>query len=277
VHPDDSPEQTVTRVRPDGRSADPASAAPRPGRHRAVPAGRGGRALASGPVRITVATGVACCLGLAAFVGTRDGDTAQEPVREALADRAAAATEAEQRASRDRARVPSSPLPSRVPAPRPSVTRTAAQPGRAARPRPVAGLTQAQMENAALIVDTGVGLRIPRRGLVVAVATAMQESDLYNLASEVVPESLDHPHQGTGSDHDSVGLFQQRPSSGWGTVGQLMRPTYAARVFFEALRAVPGWQRMSITGAAQAVQISAFPHAYAKHEQRAATVVDALT
>ncbi|TDB69376.1 hypothetical protein E1182_30170, partial [Micromonospora sp. KC721] len=145
------------------------------------------------------------------------------------------------------------------------------------RPRPVAGLTQTQMDNAKVIVDVGVGMGMPKRGLVVAIATAMQESNLYNLASDVLPESFDHPHQGSGADHDSVGLFQQRPSSGWGTVAELMRPAYAARAFYAALREVPGWQDMSITAAAQAVQVSAFPDAYAKHEERARTVVAALT
>ncbi|PWU45867.1 hypothetical protein DLJ47_33735, partial [Micromonospora sp. S4605] len=144
------------------------------------------------------------------------------------------------------------------------------------RPRPVAGLTQAQMDNAKIIVDVGVDMKIPRRGLVVAIATAMQESNLYNYASGVLPESQNYPHQAIGWDHDSVGLFQQRPSSGWGTVKDLMRPAYAARAFYEALREIPGWQEMSVTAAAQAVQISAFPDAYAQHEGRATTVVAAL-
>ncbi|TDC77855.1 hypothetical protein E1193_21805, partial [Micromonospora sp. KC606] len=148
---------------------------------------------------------------------------------------------------------------------------------RPTRPRPVAGLTQTQMDNAKVIVDVGVGMGVPKRGLVIAVATAIQESNLYNLASEVLPESFDHPHQGSGADHDSVGLFQQRPSSGWGTVAQLMHPAYAARAFYAALAGVPGWQDMSVTAAAQAVQISAFPGAYAKHEGPARTVVAALT
>ncbi|MDI5940685.1 hypothetical protein QLR68_21595, partial [Micromonospora sp. DH15] len=150
-------------------------------------------------------------------------------------------------------------------------------PAKPARRRPVAGLSQLQMDNAKTIVDVGRDMKLPRRGLVVAVATAMQESNLHNLASDVLPESANYPHQGSGSDHDSVGLFQQRPSSGWGTVRDLMRPAYAARVFYEALLEVPGWEEMSVTAAAQAVQISAFPDAYAQHEERATTVVAALT
>jgi hypothetical protein len=168
--------------------------------------------------------------------------------------------------------------PGATPKPTPSATRKAPRkPAKPARPRPVAGLTQAQMDNAKIIVDVGVDLKMPRRAMVVAVATAMQESNLYNLASDVLPESRQYPHQGSGSDHDSVGLFQQRPSSGWGTVRELMRPAYAARAFYEALREIPGWQEMSVTAAAQAVQVSAFPDAYARHEGRATTVVAALT
>jgi hypothetical protein len=133
------------------------------------------------------------------------------------------------------------------------------------------------MDNAKVIVDVGVDLKIPRQGLVVAVATAMQESTLLNYASGVLPESQNYPHQAIGWDHDSVGLFQQRPSSGWGNVRDLMRPAYSSRAFYEALVKVPGWQQMSLTLAAQAVQISAYPYAYAQHEQRAESIVAALT
>jgi hypothetical protein len=118
---------------------------------------------------------------------------------------------------------------------------------------------------------------MPRRALVIAVATALQESRLYNLANVHVPESRRYPHQSSGGDHDSVGLFQQRPSAGWGTVRNLMRPEYAAARFYRALELVHGWQRMRLTQAAQAVQNSAFPLAYAKHEKWAERIVTALT
>ncbi len=232
-------------------------------------------------MRAALVTGVSCCLGVAAFAGTRQADGPAEPVQGALVDRAAAAAEAEQRASRSLDRSPAVPVtvsPSPTAKPSPSATRKPKpKPVRPARPRPVAGLSQLQMDNAKTIVDVGRDMKLPRRGLVVAVATAMQESELHNLASDVLPESANYPHQGSGSDHDSVGLFQQRPSSGWGTVRDLMRPAYAARVFYEALLEVPGWEEMSLTAAAQAVQISAFPDAYAQHEERATTVVAALT
>ncbi|SCL28146.1 hypothetical protein GA0070624_3636 [Micromonospora rhizosphaerae] len=224
-----------------------------------------------------MATGVTCCLSLVAFFGAEEIGQRREPVREVMADRAAA----EQRASRDFERtpppaVPVTPTPAASPSP--TVTRKAApkKPAKPKRPRPVAGLDQRQMDNAKVIVDVGREMKMPRRGLIIAVATAMQESNLYNYASGVLPESQNYPYQAIGWDHDSVGLFQQRPSSGWGTVAELMRPAYAARAFYSALNEVPGWQDLSLTQAAQAVQVSAFPDAYARHEERATTVVDAL-
>jgi hypothetical protein len=141
------------------------------------------------------------------------------------------------------------------------------------KPQPVAGYSQVQMDNAAAIVEAGQALGVPRRGLVVAVATSMQECNLFNLASYVLPESLDYPNQGTGADHDSVGMFQQRTSSGWGAVKDLMDPKYAATQFYKGLVQVPGWEQMPLTYAAQAVQVSGFPEAYAKHEGNAETVV----
>ena len=221
-----------------------------------------------------MATGVTCCLGLIGVAAVGETGPAHLEVREAVADRAAA----DQRASRDFTRVaPPAAAALPPPAPTPSATPTTKKPPRkpvrAQRPRPVAGLDQRQMDNAKVIVDVGRDMKMPRRALVVALATAMQESNLYNLASDVLPESFDHPHQGSGSDHDSVGLFQQRPSSGWGTVEQLMDPEYATKAFLSALAEIPGWQDLPLSVAAQAVQISAFPDAYAQHEWRAGKVV----
>lgn len=125
---------------------------------------------------------------------------------------------------------------------------------------------QAQMRNAAIIINVGADLGVPPRGWVIAVATAMQESGLSNL-----------PHLGADNDHDSVGLFQQRPSQGWGTPEQVRDPAYASRKFYEKLLTVSGWQRLSLTAAAQRVQVSAFPDAYAKHETIATRIVNALT
>jgi cell wall-associated NlpC family hydrolase len=124
-----------------------------------------------------------------------------------------------------------------------------------------ARLDQDQLTNAYTIVRVGVFQGIPRRGLVVAIATALQESYLRNL------------HYG---DRDSVGLFQQRPSSGWGTVAELTDPPTSAGKFYAALVKVPNWQALPITVAAQAVQRSAFPNAYAKWEALATTLVDQM-
>ncbi|MFI5488841.1 M23 family metallopeptidase [Micromonospora echinaurantiaca] len=133
---------------------------------------------------------------------------------------------------------------------------------------------ESQLRNAARIIKVGQEMKVPPRGWVIAVATAMQESGLRNLANRTVAQSRDLPNEGVGADHDSVGLFQQRAT--WGTVAQRMTPEYAARKFYEKLLKVPGWQRMPLTTAAQKVQISAFPDAYAKHEALAARIVDAL-
>jgi hypothetical protein len=175
---------------------------------------------------------------------------------------------AEQESSRSGERAPVSPSASSIPSPSPSPTVKAP-------PTPVAGLSQAQMNNAAIIVEVARSMSLPRRAMIIGVATAMQESNLHNNASEAVPESLNYPHEGTSVDHDSIGVFQQRPSSGWGTVANLMRPAYQAEKFFAKLVKLD-WENMSLTEAAQAVQVSAYPNAYAKHESRATTIVDAL-
>ncbi|MEV4413446.1 hypothetical protein [Catellatospora sp. NPDC049609] len=142
--------------------------------------------------------------------------------------------------------------------------------------KPVAGLDQRQMNNAAAIAKKAQSMGLGKWAMIVGVATAMQESRLYNLASHVVPDSLDYPHQGTGSDHDSIGLFQQRASGSWGSVKEIMQPSYAAGAFYRRLVEIDGWEDMPLTRAAQSVQISAYPDAYAKHEDDATEIVEAL-
>ncbi|MEU0962604.1 peptidoglycan DD-metalloendopeptidase family protein [Micromonospora aurantiaca] len=127
---------------------------------------------------------------------------------------------------------------------------------------PIGDWNAEQVGNAAAITTVGMRLGVPPRGWVIAVATAMQESSLINTA---------------GGDRDSVGLFQQRPSQGWGTPEQLHDPRYAATTFYQSLRAVDGWQAMPLTVAAQAVQRSAYPDAYARWEPDATRIVAALT
>ncbi|WP_432417582.1 peptidase M23 [Actinoplanes solisilvae] len=132
------------------------------------------------------------------------------------------------------------------------------------KPAPAAapdGWSNEQVAMARVIVTVGTDRRVPDEALVIAVATAMQESSLRNLK---------------GGDRDSIGLFQQRPSQGWGTPKQLTDPRYQTGKFYDKLLRVDGWQKMRVTEAAQAVQISAFPEAYAKHVPAATSLVDML-
>ncbi len=129
----------------------------------------------------------------------------------------------------------------------------------------VSGYSESQLRNAATIINVGAQLKVPPKGWVIAIATAMQESSLTNLGN-----------LGARNDHDSLGLFQQRPSQGWGTPKQVQDPVYASRKFYQKLVKVRGWERMPLTDAAQEVQRSAFPDAYAKHEPDAAEIVNLL-
>jgi N-acetylmuramoyl-L-alanine amidase len=126
-------------------------------------------------------------------------------------------------------------------------------------------LSPSMQANAQTIISVGRSLGVPNYGVIVALAAAAQESDLQNLAY---------------GDRDSVGLFQQRPSAGWGTIAQLTTPAYAAALFYggpanpnkgktRGLLDIAGWQSMTVTQAAQAVQISGSPNAYAKWEASA--------
>jgi hypothetical protein len=126
-------------------------------------------------------------------------------------------------------------------------------------------LDRDQMANAATITATAVRLEMPERAAVVALATALQESKLRNL-----------PHLGAHNDHDSIGLFQQRPSQGWGSEEQVSDPRYAAELFYRALAGVDGWEGMRLTDAAQRVQRSAFPEAYQKWAADATVLATAL-
>ncbi|MEU9164942.1 hypothetical protein AB0D29_32280 [Streptomyces sp. NPDC048424] len=118
-----------------------------------------------------------------------------------------------------------------------------------------------QAANAATIAAVGVAKGLPDRAVTIALATAMQESALRN---------LDH------GDRDSLGLFQQRPSMGWGTPEQITDPVYSAGIFYDHLVDVPGYSRLPLTVAAQKVQRSGFPQAYAKHEPDATVLTAAF-
>jgi LysM repeat protein len=140
-------------------------------------------------------------------------------------------------------------------------------------PSTIVPLTAEMTTNARIILKVGRSLGVPNYGLVIALAAAAQESGLRNIDF---------------GDRDSLGLFQQRPSAGWGTAAQVLDPTYASRLFFggpsnpnagltRGLLDIPGWQSMSVTEAAQAVQVSAYPTAYAKWEASARSWVAALS
>jgi hypothetical protein len=119
-----------------------------------------------------------------------------------------------------------------------------------------------QAENASLIAALGVKRGLPARAVSIALATAYQESKIRNLAH---------------GDRDSIGIFQQRPSQGWGTVAQISDEYYAINKFYEALEKIDGYQTMRITEAAQKVQRSGFPEAYEAHAPDARALASALT
>lgn len=123
-----------------------------------------------------------------------------------------------------------------------------------------------QMANAATIAAVGRGRGVADQGVVVALATSLQEAKLRNL-----------DHLGKRNDHDSLGLFQQRPSQGWGTAEEILDQRHAAEMFYAALVRVPGWEGMRVTEAAQQVQRSAHPEAYEKWADEARTLAEALT
>jgi hypothetical protein len=120
-----------------------------------------------------------------------------------------------------------------------------------------------QRQNATTIVQVGAALAIPKQGEIVALATAMQESQLYNLGD-----------LGANNDADSLGLFQQRPSMGWGSPAQVTDPIFSATAFYLALKRVPGWESMAVTDAAQRVERSAYPYAYAQWETDATRLAE---
>ncbi|MFG2328837.1 hypothetical protein ACGFMM_04355 [Streptomyces sp. NPDC048604] len=119
-----------------------------------------------------------------------------------------------------------------------------------------------QASNAATISAVGTTRGLPERAVTIALATALQESALRNIQH---------------GDRDSLGLFQQRPSMGWGTPEQILDPVYSSGKFYEHLEDVPGYSRLPLTVAAQKVQRSGFPQAYAKHEPDATLLAAALT
>jgi hypothetical protein len=119
-----------------------------------------------------------------------------------------------------------------------------------------------QARNAAVIAGMSIKRGLKSRAASIALATAYQESDIRN---------LDYGHS------DSIGLFQQRPSKGWGTVEQIMDPWYSTRSFYRVMERIKHWETKDINNVAQAVQRSAYPEAYRKHVDKARTLASALT
>ena len=118
-----------------------------------------------------------------------------------------------------------------------------------------------QAQNASIIASVAARRGLPARAATIALATALQESRLRNLAH---------------GDRDSLGLFQQRPSQGWGTEAQVQDPVYAANAFYDALVKIDDYTTMDINDAAQKVQRSGHPEAYNKHETRARALASSL-
>jgi hypothetical protein len=137
--------------------------------------------------------------------------------------------------------------------------------GPASGPQSDLPVTSSRLANATVIVRQALDRRMGLRAAVIAVATAMQESGLENI---------------NYGDRDSLGLFQQRPSMGWGSAAQVTTPSYAADAFLRALAARqktdPGWAGQPLWKTAQSVQNSGFPYAYAKWETQAAQLVSTI-
>ena len=123
-------------------------------------------------------------------------------------------------------------------------------------------LTPEQAVNAATIAAVAEQRGLPARAVTIALAAAYQESDLYN---------LDY------GDRDSLGLFQQRPSQGWGSETEVLTPHYAAGAFYRRLARIQGWESLPVTTAAQRVQHSGAPLAYAQWEHEARAIAQAAT
>ncbi|MDN5751332.1 MAG: M23 family metallopeptidase [Pseudonocardia sp.] len=151
-------------------------------------------------------------------------------------------------------------------------------------------LNKTQLERAAAIITGGSEIEgVTENGVIIALMAALTESTLRQLAnSSAYPESTDYPNDGDAADHDSLGLFQMRPQSGWGSVEELMDVDYQVRAFFggedgpnhpspRGLLDIPGWEDMDRGEAAQSVEVSAYPDRYTNWEPVAEKVLDTLT
>ncbi len=149
-----------------------------------------------------------------------------------------------------------------APPPGPTAMTCSGPPVQAGKATDGTTLTAAQVNDAQVIYSVSASMQLPQQAAVIAIATSMQEASLLN-----------QPH-GTA---DSLGLFQQRPSQGWGSPAQVMDPVYASTRFYQALLAIPDWQALPLASAAQAVQHSGFPGAYARWQPLATALVGTFT
>jgi murein DD-endopeptidase MepM/ murein hydrolase activator NlpD len=150
-------------------------------------------------------------------------------------------------------------------------------------------LNKSQLTHAGTILTVGGQINgVGHNGVVIALIAALTESSLRMLTNPTYPESSNYPNDGVGSDHDSLGLFQMRPQAEWGTVAQLMDPTYQAKAFFggptgpnfpspAGLLDISGWQQLPPGEAAQEVEVSEFPERYANYLPVAEKIVSDLT
>jgi hypothetical protein len=158
-------------------------------------------------------------------------------------------------------KVSAAPAPPPPPAP-PAPTQDQTMPNGVPGDQTWVSLNNDQNLNARAVIKATKEMNLPPRAAVIALATSLQETKLVNYGD-----------LGNLNDHDSLGLFQQRPSTGWGSPDQLVNPDYATKAFLGALVQVPGWQSIALTDAAQTVQVSAFGDRYAQWELEAADIV----
>ncbi|KAL4879947.1 hypothetical protein BJY04DRAFT_219752 [Aspergillus karnatakaensis] len=135
------------------------------------------------------------------------------------------------------------------------------------------GLDKTQSAHGRAIIKQAKSDNVGRQGCLAAFATAFVESEIYVYANKKVPESLDYPHDKTGSDHDSVGIFQQRAM--YYDVETAMDPAGSASLFFDKMVGISGWKTMDVGKLCQKVQVSAFPDKYGKRVAEAQKVCDA--
>lgn len=163
---------------------------------------------------------------------------------------------------------------------------------------PVGNYNEKQLANAAIIINEANNAGLPQRAAIIGLMTSIQESSLtvlandgtweypegtrimskteWDKAQEMAVTSLGEPHEGVGHAWDALGILQQRPSAGWGTVEQIMNPSYAAATFFDRLQNIDGWDKMPYEQAAEAVQVSGLPDNYAQRRDDAELIYAAL-